>query len=185
MNPLVEFWTNAGNIWQKGGSLMPVIGCLSLYTYYVAFELWIRLRSVIPKTLRLSLERDGVLSRVVERVDRIIRYCIAEHDNPKETQRRFEQVRIADASYLSRRIKFLLVLASASPLIGLLGTVIGMLQTFNGLSMQDSYKMDLVAGGISQALITTQAGLLVIYPQLQSFTYCKDRKKTGCIASID
>ena len=79
------------------------------------------------------------------RVDRIIRYCIAEHNDPKETYRRFEQVRIADASYLSRRIKFLLVLASASPLIGLLGTVIGMLQTFNGLSMQDSYKMDLVA----------------------------------------
>ena len=57
-------------------------------------------------------------------------------------------------------------MASASPLIGLLGTVIGMLQTFNGLSMQDSYKMDLVAGGISQALITTQAGLLVAIPAI-------------------
>ena len=46
---------------------MPVIGCLSLYTYYVAFELWIRLRSVIPKDLKaFPRERDGVLSRVVE-----------------------------------------------------------------------------------------------------------------------
>ena len=118
MNPLVEFWTNAVNIWQKGGSLMPVIGCLSLYTYYVAFELWIRLRSVIPKTLRLFPERRWGAFQGGGKVDRIIRYCIAEHNDPKETHRRFEQVRIADASYLNRRIKFLLVLASASPLIG-------------------------------------------------------------------
>ena len=184
MNPLVEFWTNAGNIWQKGGSLMPVIGCLSLYTYYVAFELWIRLRSVIPKDLKaFPRERWGAF-QVVEGVDRIIRYCIAEHNDPKETQRRFEQVRIADASYLSRRIKFLLVLASASPLIGLLGTVIGMLQTFNGLSMQDSYKMDLVAGGISQALITTQAGLLVAIPAI-AFIHLLQRKKKDWLHCIN
>ena len=65
---------------------MPVIGCLSLYTYYVAFELWIRLRSVIPKDLKaFPRERWGAFQSG-GRVDRIIRYCIAEHNDPKETR---------------------------------------------------------------------------------------------------
>ena len=78
---------------------------------------------------------------------------------------------------MKRRIRFLYVLVSASPLIGLLGTVIGMLQTFSGLSMQDGYKIDLVAGGISQALVTTQAGLLVAIPALAMVHLLQRRKK--------
>ena len=177
MNPLLEFFTDANNIWKKGGNLMPVIGVLSLYTYYVAFDLWWRLRSVIPKDLKaFPRERWGAFQGG-GKVDRIIRYCIGDHNDRKETRRRFEQVRDADSSYLSRRIKFLLVLASASPLVGLLSTVIGMLQTFSGLSMQDSYKMDLVASGISQALITTQAGLLVAIPALAIIHILQRQKK--------
>ena len=156
---------------------MPVIGVLSLYTYYVAFDLWLRLRNVIPKDLKAFPREKWDAFQGGGKVDRIIRYCISIDKDPKETRRRFQQVRISDASYLGRRIKFLLVLASASPLIGLLGTVIGMLQTFNGLSMQDSYKMDLVASGISQALITTQAGLLVAIPALAFIHVLKRQKK--------
>ena len=66
-------------------------------------------------------------------------------------------------------------------LIGLLGTVGGMLRTFDGLSMQDSYKMDLVASGISEALVTTQAGLLVAIPAL-AFSHLLKRKKKGLVA---
>ncbi|HCY57415.1 MAG TPA: hypothetical protein DHU78_00980 [Opitutae bacterium] len=177
MNPFFEFFSSATNVWQKGGSLMPVIGVLSLYTYYVAFDLWLRLRNVIPKDLKAFPREKWDAFQGGGKVDRIIRYCIATDKDPRETRRRFQQVRISDASYLSRRIKLLLVLASASPLIGLLGTVIGMLQTFNGLSMQDSYKMDLVASGISQALITTQAGLLVAIPALAFIHVLKRQKK--------
>ena len=69
------------------------------------------------------------------------------------------------------------ILASSAPLIGLLGTVAGMLRTFDGLSMQDSYKMDLVAGGISQALVTTQAGLLIAIPAIAMIHLLNRRKK--------
>jgi biopolymer transport protein ExbB len=74
-------------------------------------------------------------------------------------------------------LRFLFVLASSAPLIGLLGTVAGMLRTFDGLSMQDSYKMDLVAGGISQALVTTQAGLLIAIPAIALIHLLNRRKK--------
>jgi biopolymer transport protein ExbB len=52
-----------------------------------------------------------------------------------------------------------------------------MLQTFDGLSMQDSYKMDSIASGISQALVTTQTGLLVAIPALAFIHLLQRRKK--------
>lgn len=177
MHPLIEFLQSATNVWEKGGSLMPIIGLLSIYTYCLAFDLWFRLRTVIPKDLKaFPRERWGAFEGG-GRVDRILRHCLGNHRDPKETRRRFAQIRIADSSYLRRRIRFLLVLASAAPLIGLLGTVIGMLQTFDGLSMQDSYKMNQVASGISQALVTTQAGLLVAIPALAFIHLLQRRRK--------
>ena len=163
---------------------MPAIGALSLYTYYVAFDLWLRLRTVIPNDLKAFPREQWGAFTGGGRIDRIMRYCLANHDKPDETRRRFDLVRSGDSSFLNRRIRFLFVLASAAPLIGLLGTVMGMLQTFSGLSMRDSNKMDLVASGISQALITTQAGLLVAIPALAT-THLLQRRKKDWIQCIN
>jgi len=177
MNPLVDFMNQAGFVWEKGGVLMPALGILALYLYYLTFDLWLRLRSVIPSELRaFPRERWGAF-KGGGRVDRIIRFCLANHSDHQETRRRFDQVRQGEISYLNRRLRFLFVLASSAPLIGLLGTVAGMLRTFDGLSMQDSYKMDLVAGGISQALVTTQAGLLIAIPAIALIHLLNRRKK--------
>lgn len=177
MNPLLDFWTEASLVWDKGGVLMPVLGLLSFYTYYVAFDLWLRLKTVIPTDLKAFPREKWGAFKGGGRVDRIMRFCMSDHQNPKETRRRFQQIRSGDSSYLNRRLRFLMVLATSSPLIGLLGTVIGMLQTFDGLSMQDSYKMDLVASGISQALVTTQTGLLVAIPAVAFIHLLKRQKK--------
>ena len=184
MNPLVEFFRDATNVWDKGGALMPAIGVLSLYAYYIAFDLWIRLQTVTPKDLKSFPRQQWGAFTGGGRVDRIMRYCLANHDEPNETKRRFNLVRSGESSFMNRRIRFLYILSSAAPLIGLLGTVIGMLQTFNGLSMQDSNKADLVASGISQALITTQAGLLVAIPAV-AFIHLLQRKKKNWIQCIN
>jgi biopolymer transport protein ExbB len=159
MNPLVEFLNQANFVWEKGGTLMPALGILAIYLYYLAFDLWLRLRAVIPSDLRAFPREKWGAFKGGGRVDRIIRYCLADHSDREETQR------------------FLFILASSAPLIGLLGTVAGMLRTFDGLSMQDSYKMDLVAGGISQALVTTQAGLLIAIPAIAMIHLLNRRKK--------
>ena len=177
MNPLVEFLNQANFVWEKGGTLMPALGLLAVYLYYLAFDLWLRLRAVIPSDLRAFPREKWGAFKGGGRVDRIIRYCLADHSDRKETQLRFERVRRGESSYLNRRLRFLFVLASSAPLIGLLGTVAGMLRTFDGLSMQDSYKMDLVAGGISQALVTTQAGLLIAIPAIAMIHLLNRRKK--------
>ena len=156
---------------------MPALGLLAVYLYYLSFDLWLRLHAVIPSDLRVFPRERWDAFKGGGRVDRILRYCLADHRDPKETQRRFDQVRTGETSFLNRRLRFLFVLATSAPLIGLLGTVAGMLRTFNGLSMQDSYKMDLVAGGISQALVTTQAGLLIAIPAIALIHLLNRRKK--------
>lgn len=68
-------------------------------------------------------------------------------------------------SQLERRIRFAFVLIGAAPLVGLLGTVSGMLATFHGMASKLSGSpMDVISGGVSEALITTQTGLVIAVP---------------------
>jgi len=181
---ILEFWKEASLAWEKGGFLMPVLGLLSLYTYYLAFDLWLRLRTVIPSDLKAFPREKWDAFEGGGRVDGIMRYCMDDLGDAKETRKKFDQIRSGDSSYLNRRLRFLMVLATSAPLIGLLGTVVGMLRTFDGLSMQDSYKMDTVASGISQALVTTQTGLLVSIPAL-AFIHLLQRRKKAWLTCIN
>lgn len=82
-----------------------------------------------------------------------------------EARRRFDEIRSCFLPLVDRRITFLSLLVSTAPLAGLLGTVMGMLTTFKGLSSSSGGKtIDFVAGGISEALITTQTGLIIAIP---------------------
>lgn len=67
---------------------------------------------------------------------------------------------------LTRSIATIGVLAAIAPLLGLLGTVIGMIETFNVISVFGTGNAKAMAGGISVALVTTQSGLLVAIPGL-------------------
>ena len=184
MNLLTDFYQQALFVVEKGGTLMFALMALSLYLYYLGFELWLRMRSVVPNDLQ-SIPRDRWAGfKQGGRVDQIMRYCLVDHQNREETRKRFEQIRQSESSYLNRRLRFLLVLASSAPLIGLLGTVAGMLRTFAGLSMEESYKMDLVASGISQALVTTQAGLLIAIPAL-AFLHLLNRRKKDWLRCLN
>ena len=74
-----------------------------------------------------------------------------------------------------RSLRTTAVLAASMPLLGLLGTVLGMIQTFNALTDQGVARVDALAGGISQALITTQAGLVIAAPVLLANGYLAAR----------
>jgi len=67
---------------------------------------------------------------------------------------------------LERTHRLVAVLAACLPLLGLLGTVLGMIETFGVLTVRGVAEVDSMAGGISQALITTQAGLVIAVPIL-------------------
>ncbi len=161
-----QFRDQAWTTWQNGGTLMLPLFFLSLYAYYVAFELFFRIRRMMPAEARVHSPSDLLAQpeSVGGYLGKMISHCLAKGNDREEARRRFKQVRSESAKALNRRLRFLLALVTAAPLLGLLGTVEGMLTTFRGLSVEVGRKMDLVSGGISEALITTQAGLLIAIP---------------------
>lgn len=76
---------------------------------------------------------------------------------------------------LERYLTSLGVIASIAPLLGLLGTVVGMIQTFTVLMLEGAGNSSALAGGISTALITTAAGLFVAIPALMFHRFLQRR----------
>lgn len=76
---------------------------------------------------------------------------------------------------MEKPINWLSVIADVSPLLGLLGTVIGMIKVFASIMEYGVGDAGVLAGGISQALITTAAGLIVAIPALLLYRYLKSR----------
>lgn len=79
---------------------------------------------------------------------------------------------------LERFLGALGTIAAVAPLIGLLGTVVGMIQVFTAIMLQGTGNAGVLAGGISQALITTAAGLTVAIPALMAHRYFQRRVDT-------
>ena len=79
---------------------------------------------------------------------------------------------------LQRGLALLKLLAAVAPLLGLLGTVTGMILTFQSISLFGTGDPKLMAGGISQALVTTVLGLVVAIPLLFSHTLLASRSRT-------
>ncbi|MDQ6968648.1 MAG: MotA/TolQ/ExbB proton channel family protein [Mariprofundaceae bacterium] len=80
-----------------------------------------------------------------------------------------EEVGRQEVAHLDRYIGVLGVIAAISPLLGLLGTVIGMIEVFQVIALEGVGKADVLAGGISKALNTTAAGLTVAIPALVAY----------------
>lgn len=83
---------------------------------------------------------------------------------------------------LERYLNTLGTIAAIAPFLGLLGTVLGMIQMFSGLGTQGIGDPALVARGIGQALITTAAGLLVAIPSLMFYRYFRGRTQHLVVA---
>ena len=80
---------------------------------------------------------------------------------------RYEEVHWQFRDFIKNRLRFANVLLIAAPLLGLLGTVLGMLEMFNGLSLRAGHQTTLlVAEGVKKSLITTQTGLTIAIPAL-------------------
>jgi len=81
---------------------------------------------------------------------------------------------------LKRGLSVLATIGATAPFVGLLGTVIGILHAFQQIATQKTSGIGAVAGGISEALVTTAFGLLVAIPAVMTFNYF-----TGRVESFD
>ena len=97
---------------------------------------------------------------------------------------RFEETINTEARRLNVGLTTLTVFAAVAPLLGLLGTVTGMIETFQSISLFGTGDPKLMSGGISQALITTQLGLMVAIPLLLLHSFLHG-KANGMVAILE
>ena len=148
-----------GQAWAYGGFLMWVLALLSVLALAVAIYRW-------------YAHRPGIC--VPEAVSRIR----AAKDPAAEGGR------IADAMMAS--VDWLADIAAIAPLVGLLGTVLGMFQAFGGIASDVSAgaKPVVLAQGVSQAIVTTIFGLVVAIPSLAAYAVFRRRAQKR-IAEIE
>jgi biopolymer transport protein ExbB len=173
---------------HDGGLLMyPIAGC-SIALLVFVFERFIALRrgQVVPRPFVrrfMELLSEGQLDR-----EKALKLC-QENNSPIATvfaaavkkwgkaSVEVEQA-ILDSgervnNQLRNHLRLMSGISQVSPLLGLLGTVLGMIASFNGISAAEGAEgqREILAGGIAQALITTAAGMLVAIPALTAYMY--------------
>ncbi|MEM7791976.1 MAG: MotA/TolQ/ExbB proton channel family protein [Verrucomicrobiota bacterium] len=176
------------SILADGGWLMLPLFFLALFMYFTALELYLRLRLhflLKSKVYRLS---DDALSKELSRENSVLnRILLMQPKSVEVVRRHFQEVRQEYLPVINRRIRFLAIVITTGPLVGLLGTVTGMLATFRGMVSQSGTKFDNMIEGISEALVTTQTGLLVSIPALVvlSFIIQHRNQLERCIARLE
>ena len=154
--------------WTTGGWVMAAMVLLALAMYASAAHLMMTayhrgLTKATDIVLRNWVAKPEVAPASVRE---LVRYTQDEIHSVKDVEGRFREVEATQVSDLDRRIAFLNVLVISAPLFGLLGTVLGMLLTFKAIGIGGSSASEIIAKGISEALVATQTGMMVAIPGL-------------------
>ena len=147
---------------RQGGS----IGYLILVLGAIGLVIVIR-RAVSLLSARRRIDKQAISKDVSDKnaLGRLKLIAAAKDDESMTSLGiRLDEALAEEASYLNRGLATVAVLAAVSPLLGLLGTVTGMIETFQSITLFGTGDPKLMSGGISQALITTQLGLAVAIP---------------------
>ena len=164
---------------QSGGWLMvPILLCSIVAAAICVERLWTLQRSrIVPKNLVAQIwsavkteDLDSQKLRELRSSSPLGQVLAAGVANAKRGRDIMKEAMEEAASQVShdmeRYLTSLGIIASISPLLGLLGTVVGMIKVFTALMLEGAGNANVLAGGISQALITTAAGLSVAIPAL-------------------
>jgi biopolymer transport protein ExbB len=170
-------------LFDKGGVMMGVIVLLSVYALgVIVYKIWqftsenIFARGFVEKALTdiKQGDRTGAMRELEQikgplaRIMRVSFACVANREmSQKSREAEIMRVGSADLHQLESHMRGLEVAAAIAPLLGLLGTVTGLIDSFSKLGIAGT-RVDpsLLAGGIWEALLTTAAGLAVAIPAL-------------------
>ncbi len=171
LEPLQRLWSEAAVIWSNGGWAIWAIAATAFAMFAMGMNVFVALagkgflttpESTWRRWIDHPRDRHGPIGRLL---DQVIGRGLP---SDQEIVAGFEQVRIDETAPFERDLRVMKVAVSAAPLFGLLGTVTGMLTTFSALASGagGDQTMAKIAGGISEALITTETGLVVALPGL-------------------
>ncbi len=175
---IIAFWNQAASIWVSGGWGMIALAANALVMLTLGMHVLFKFsekkfKSVSEGTLRnwiaMSSEQSGPVGKLLS--------FVMGAKSLKQASIFFEELRSTEITPFERDLHVMKICVTASPLLGLLGTVTGMLATFGALATGSGGEktMGMIAEGISEALITTETGLVIALPGL-FFQYMLSRK---------
>jgi biopolymer transport protein ExbB len=176
--------------WQlvfNGGWVMLVVGLLSILTLTLVIDLFFKIRPAkmisfeyvenlrlalkekdLKKAMSISQEQSNCLSEV------IMAGLKKTGQSLKTVQDSMMEAGVKAVAKIEQKINYLSAIATIAPMLGLLGTVLGMIQAFNVIAYEAGLgKPTALAGGIAQAMITTAFGLIVAIPAMAFHFYFK------------
>ena len=173
-----------------GGIFMwPLLACSVLIIAFSIERAWfLQKRLICPdglsNQLRNLIQTKNIDNKQAEEISNLsslgflLINCLKYKKLPRENLESKIEEKAAEVQYsLERNLTMLGTIATISPLIGLLGTVVGMITAFTGLTETSGANPDLLAAGISQALIPTAFGLLIAVPGLVLHKYFEHKIK--------
>lgn len=171
--------------WETGGWVMIALAVLGVLIYATATHVLISLRY---RGIQKATDDDirkwlGDPSAAPKDLQELLRYVQDDVRSVRDIEGRFREVESRKIPDIDRYITSLGVMVVAAPLFGLLGTVSGMLLTFKAISLGGASVSEVVAKGISEALVATQTGLTIAIPGWM-VTFVAKRWRTELVAFL-
>lgn len=160
---------------HQGGTVGYVILGVGLVALLIAIERFLSLMLIggkVRRQLKDTVARDdNPLGRVMKVKDQ---YPDVAHDT---LELKLSEAILREMPKITRNLTLIKIISVVAPLLGLLGTVTGMINTFQAITLFGTGDPKLMAGGISQALVTTVLGLVVAIPTVFLYTLLNTRAK--------
>jgi biopolymer transport protein ExbB/biopolymer transport protein TolQ len=188
----LDLWNNMGNL-AKG--VVIILFIMSIWSLAVIIDRWLYFSAARKQSREFAPRvagalKEGKLDEAIKVADRNKKSHLAEvvtaglqefrnfgsggavtEDQIESSKRALERSEAIVHAKLKRGLGGLATIGSTAPFIGLFGTVVGILNAFRQIATQKTSGIGAVAGGISEALVTTAFGLLVAIPAVMTFNY--------------
>ncbi|APR70456.1 MULTISPECIES: MotA/TolQ/ExbB proton channel family protein [Acinetobacter] len=166
---------------KAGGWLMLPLILSSIFTVAIIIERYIRLKrsQVLPQALLVKgADVENVISTLEQpeinhsALGRILKAGYDHQDQGEQFARaQMEATASEEITHLEKNINFLGTLGAIAPLLGLLGTVLGIIEAFLVVDVGSAGNASMMMPGISTALITTAVGMLIAIPAMIAYRY--------------
>jgi biopolymer transport protein ExbB len=176
------------DIWEGGGFMMWFLAAAFLVGMIVIVIKLVDLTTKGARTKRVLREVDALVAegRIAEAIEaaersktpagRILSEGLRRHNEGTErVVKAIENAGMIEMAKLERGLVVLATVSTVAPLLGFLGTVVGMIQAFQAIEVAGEVEATLVAGGIKVALITTASGLAIAIPVSIAHNYFVSR----------
>jgi len=186
--------TENATLWQlirTGGITMFPLGILSFLMVTFIIQNFISLKEktllhteMLPELVDLMLQKrvkDALIycrkhpSMFTNTFAAGLERCIKGDVNFAKVHEAVEEASVEQTTQLMKPIDYLSIIGATSPMLGLLGTVMGMIKAFQTMGSQGMGKPEVLAGNIGEALITTATGLIIAIPAMAFYFYFKKR----------